>query len=111
MRCRAAALRRDRGGDERRQERGDAGLGEAADDGVPGGLVGVHHVVAEIAVDLEVDEAAGEQAVRQADVGRLVRRALPGLGDHAVHDADVSRGEYAGRTAPGGNDHAVGRDQ
>lgn len=104
-------LRLDGSGDERGHERRHARLGQAGDDGMPARLVRVDHVVTEVAVHLDVDQAGREEPFGQFDVGSPGRVSLPRVGYHPVLDADVARREHAGGSSLGGADHVGGRDQ
>jgi hypothetical protein len=94
---------RDRRGDERRQEAGHAGLRQAPDHRLPAGLVGVDQVMPEEAVDLQVDQARGEQPAGQGDV-RVGQDAFAQFGDQAAGDPDPALRDTAAHKQAIGHD-------
>ena len=82
-------------GDDRGQERGRAGLGQAADDRGPPGRVGSVELLAEVPVDLEIHETRDEQAAAKLEVGRAGRRPGADRGDAAARDADEAGFQHA----------------
>ena len=69
-------------GDDRRQEGGHAGRGDRLADGPDGGRV-VRGVVASRAVDLEVDQAGGQQQSVELDASCRTRGGVLAQGDDA----------------------------
>ena len=94
---------RHRGGDERRHERGDAGLRQPGGHLGPAGRVGGDEVDPEAAVDLHVDQAGNQDAGREDHVRRYVTVRLSGS------DTQITPSDTATHAGPSGTLSATTR--